>query len=62
MDERFLFFMDSTVPKCVLCGRNMSILFMDSKAQKCVFWCCFRLALNLGCESLMSTQRYGVHI
>ncbi len=38
MDERFLFFMDSKVPKCVLCGRNMSILFMDSKAQSCVLF------------------------
>jgi DNA-directed RNA polymerase subunit RPC12/RpoP len=28
--------MDSKVPKCVLCGRKMSILFMDSKAQNCV--------------------------
>ncbi len=56
-------FMDSIVPKCVLCGRKISSIYsQDSKAQKCVFWLFFRLALNSGCESLMSTQRYGVHI
>jgi hypothetical protein len=38
VDERFLFFMDYKVPKCVLCGRNMSIIFMDSKAQSCVLF------------------------
>jgi hypothetical protein len=30
------YFMDSKVPKSVLCGRNMYIFFMDSKAQNCM--------------------------